>query len=212
MPKKFVGENSKAVAAKARKAAAEEEKAALKQKQLEDEYWKDDDKSLAKKQARKEEQEKRKLEQLKKKQEAKQIIEEEVNSIKIGGKQPAAKITRAQITAEAERRNQAATGKPKAVETHLDQPLEENINRMTLEGEEARTVDEAINLLSSKDVDVDKHPEKRMKAAFTAFEEVNMPRIKQENPTLRLSQLKQILRKEWMKSPENPLNQRLQSA
>lgn len=35
-----------------------------------------------------------------------------------------------------------------------------------------------------------------------------MTRIKQENPTLRLSQLKQILKKEWMKSPENPLNQR----
>lgn len=56
---------------------------------------------------------------------------------------------------------------------------------------------------------MDKHPEKRLKAAFSAFEEANMPRIKEENPTLRLSQLKQILRKEWMKSPENPLNQRL---
>ena len=62
---------------------------------------------------------------------------------------------------------------------------------------------------SVKEQDVDRHPEKRLKAAFTAFEEANMPRIKAENPTLRLSQLKQILRKEWMKSPENPLNQRL---
>lgn len=53
MPKKFVGENSKAVAAKARKAAVEEEKAQTKKKQIEDEYWKDDDKNLAKKQARK---------------------------------------------------------------------------------------------------------------------------------------------------------------
>lgn len=66
-------------------------------------------------------------------------------------------------------------------------------------------------LRSAKEGEVDKHPEKRLKAAFTAFEEVNMPRIKEENPTLRLSQLKQILRKEWMKSPENPLNQRLMS-
>ena len=32
---------------------------------------------------------------------------------------------------------------------------------------------------------------------------------KEQNPTLRLSQLKQILKKEWMKSPENPLNQKL---
>lgn len=60
-----------------------------------------------------------------------------------------------------------------------------------------------------KSPEVDKHPERRMKAAYTAFEEKMMPIIKDKNPTLRLSQLKQILRKEWMKSPENPLNQRL---
>lgn len=47
-----------------------------------------------------------------------------------------------------------------------------------------------------------------MKAAFAAFEEANMPRLKQENPNMRLSQLKQLLKKEWTKSPENPLNQR----
>lgn len=58
-----------------------------------------------------------------------------------------------------------------------------------------------------KDKDVDKHPEKRMKAAYAEFEAENLPRIKNENPTLRLSQLKQVLRKEWMKSPQNPLNQ-----
>lgn len=53
----------------------------------------------------------------------------------------------------------------------------------------------------------DKHPEKRLKAAYKAYEELNMPRIKAENPSMRLSQLKQILFKEWTKSPENPLNQ-----
>jgi len=64
---------------------------------------------------------------------------------------------------------------------------------------------------SMKEPEVDRHPEKRLKAAFTAYEEANMPRIKSENPTLRMSQLKQILRKEWMRSPENPLNQRMAS-
>ena len=57
--------------------------------------------------------------------------------------------------------------------------------------------------------EVDRHPERRMKAAFAAFEEANMPRLKMENPNMRLSQLKQMLKKEWTKSPENPLNQRL---
>lgn len=56
--------------------------------------------------------------------------------------------------------------------------------------------------------DLDRHPERRMKAAFLTFEEVNLPRLKQENPNMRLSQLKQLLKKEWMKSPENPMNQR----
>ena len=74
---------------------------------------------------------------------------------------------------------------------------------------EARNVEDAISVLSVKgdDTEIDKHPEKRMKAAYTAFEEENLPRLKAENPNLRLSQLKQMLRKEWMKSPSNPMNQ-----
>lgn len=47
-----------------------------------------------------------------------------------------------------------------------------------------------------------------MKAAFSAFEEGTLPRLKLENPNMRLSQLKQLLKKEWMKAPENPMNQR----
>lgn len=66
-----------------------------------------------------------------------------------------------------------------------------------------------IIFYSTKDVEVDRHPEKRVKAAYLSFEERMMPIIKEQNPTLRLSQLKQVLKKEWMKSPENPLNQRL---
>lgn len=34
-----------------------------------------------------------------------------------------------------------------------------------------------------------------------------MERIKQENPNMRLSQWKQILRREWKKSLDNPMNQ-----
>lgn len=36
-----------------------------------------------------------------------------------------------------------------------------------------------------------------------------MPRLKVEHPTFRLSQLRQVLKKEWQKSPENPLNQKI---
>jgi hypothetical protein len=53
MPKKFVGENSKSVAARARKTAAKELENTRRQQQLEDEYWRDDDKHAARKQQRK---------------------------------------------------------------------------------------------------------------------------------------------------------------
>ncbi|GLG95473.1 Coiled-coil domain-containing protein [Gryllus bimaculatus] len=210
MPKKFVGENSKAVAARARKAEANEKDAAKRQQQLEEEYWKDDDKHIAKKQQRKEEQERRKQQQLEKKAESKALYEQEMKSIQPAVKQQQSKITRSQIQAEAEKRNKAAVATSKKPDiTHIQEPLEENINRVVVDGLEARSVTEAIAVLSVKGEEVDRHPEKRLKAAYTAFEEANMPRIKAENPNLRLSQMKQLLRKEWMRSPENPLNQKL---
>ena len=48
-----------------------------------------------------------------------------------------------------------------------------------------------------------------MKAAFEAFEKERLPQLKQDNPNLRLSQLKQMMRKEWMKHPSNPMNKNL---
>lgn len=62
------------------------------------------------------------------------------------------------------------------------------------------------SFISVKEQAVDKHPEKRMKAAYTAFEERRLKELKIEHSTLRLTQLKQMIFKEWQKSPENPLN------
>uniref|UniRef100_A0A8C0BIV5 Coiled-coil domain containing 124 n=3 Tax=Neoaves TaxID=3078114 RepID=A0A8C0BIV5_9AVES len=160
-----------------------------------------------------EEREKRRLEQLERKKELQRLLEEEDSKLK--GKSPKqvtpGKVTRAQIE-ETIRKDQQQKENADTVEkekTHLEVPLEENINRRVLEegSVEARTIEDAIAVLSVAN-DLDRHPERRMKAAFTAFEEVNLPRLKQENPNMRLSQLKQLLKKEWMKSPENPMNQR----
>ncbi|XP_063238976.1 coiled-coil domain-containing protein 124 [Bacillus rossius redtenbacheri] len=211
MPKKFAGENSKAVAARARKTAAKEQEESKRAKQLEEELWKDDDKHILKKQQKKEEQARKKQEILAKKAESKALLEEEVSSIKPPTKQPISKITQFQIQAENTKRQAAAGGKVKEPVTHIEKPLEENVNRLQVEGDEARTIDEAIAVLTVGEPEVDKHPEKRMKAAYTAFEEANLPRIKSENPSLRLTQLKQILHKEWLKSPENPMNRKLSS-
>ncbi|TNN16379.1 Coiled-coil domain-containing protein [Schistosoma japonicum] len=52
--------------------------------------------------------------------------------------------------------------------------------------------------------DGDRHPEKRLKAAYQAFEERMMPHLKAENPSMRHSQLKQLLFKMFQTSPENP--------
>ena len=63
-------------------------------------------------------------------------------------------------------------------------------------------------IFSVKEQELEKHPEKRMKAAYQEYENLNLPRLKSENPNLRLSQFKQMLKKDWMKSPDNPMNKR----
>ncbi|CAH0405587.1 unnamed protein product [Chilo suppressalis] len=210
MPKKFAGENSKAVAARQRKEDAKQEKEQKTKKMIEDAQWEDDDEKLKKKQQKKEEQEKKRQEQLQKKAEAKALLEKELDSIKGNTKAPPPpKITRAQISQVKEKINKAEPVKSQPSRVVIEEPpLEENLNRIQLDGEVAQTVDEAISLLSEQS-DVDKHPEKRLKAAYTAYETVQLPRLKAENPTLRLSQLKQMLRKEWLKSPQNPINQKV---
>lgn len=89
-----------------------------------------------------EEMEKKRLQQLQKKEEAKALLEKEMNSIKVGGKQPIAKVTRAEIVSATEKRNQIAC-KKKEEET----PIEENLNRIVLEGETAHGVEEALSVL-----------------------------------------------------------------
>ncbi|CAG9796885.1 unnamed protein product [Diatraea saccharalis] len=210
MPKKFAGENSKAVAARQRKEDAKQEKEQKAKKVIEDAQWEDNDDKLKKKMQKKEEQEKKRLEQLQKKAESKALLEKELESIKGNTKAPPPpKITRAQISQAKEKTIKAETVKPVPSRVVVEEPpLEENLNRIHLEGEVAQSVDEAISILSDQS-DIDKHPEKRLKAAYTAFEATELPRLKAENPTLRLSQLKQMLRKEWLKSPQNPLNQKV---
>lgn len=206
MPKKFVSENTKAVAAKARKSIAREEEKNKREKQLADEYWKDDDKYVIKKQQRKDDKEKKKQEVMLKKQQNKELLDNEMNSITESAKVLSpVKVTRAKLLTETEKQQNSNPTSKSNVSLQED-VLVENINHLVIEGEQARTVDEAIQVLSGKQSNEDTHPERRMKAAYSAFEDEHLPRLKAANPTLRLSQVKQLLRKEWMKSPSNPLN------
>mmetsp|Transcript_7083 Transcript_7083/g.24667 ORF Transcript_7083/g.24667 Transcript_7083/m.24667 type:complete len:89 (-) Transcript_7083:93-359(-) len=79
-----------------------------------------------------------------------------------------------------------------------------------IQRKEASGVDAATDLLTNlntEDEKSDAHPERRRKAAFKAYEEREIPRIRAENPGLKLSQIKEIIFKNWQKSPENPMNQ-----
>lgn len=123
-------------------------------------------------------------------------------------KVPLAKVTRSQIDKEVEKRNKAIesiNNPPKAAEPKVV-PLEENFNHVMADVHVASNIDQAISVLKVADNDEDRHPEKRMKAAFKAYEDAQLPIIKAQNPSLKLSQLKQIIFKDWQKSPENPLN------
>ncbi|KAL5675262.1 hypothetical protein ACJX0J_011393, partial [Zea mays] len=76
---------------------------------------------------------------------------------------------------------------------------------------EARSVEEAIARMSVVDpqasLPADKHPERRLKSTFKAFEEAELPKLKEEKPGLTLHQYKDMIWKLWKKSPDNPLNQ-----
>ncbi|XP_016413801.1 coiled-coil domain-containing protein 124-like [Sinocyclocheilus rhinocerous] len=217
MPKKFQGENSKSATARAQKAEVKAVADARKQKELEDALWQDNNKHVMKKEQRRVDFDR-------------EIVRIEVFSgtwevpgmpKKFQGensKSATARARKAEVKAVADARKQKELEDALCLlypfesteKSHLEMPLEENVNQIVPEEGtvEAQTIEDAIAVLSTKE-DLDRHPEHRMKAAYAAFEEANMARLKMENPNMRLSQLKQQLKKEWTKSPENPLNQRV---
>eukprot|EP00736_Rhodelphis_marinus_P012889 Rmarinus@m.15978 len=226
MPKKFTGMNSKAAEARARRAG---EKAAVREKELkakEDAFWADDDKNLARKANRQEEAQRKKEEQERKRAELAEIVsKEEEENKKInkklarpssgkGGARP--KLTRKQIEdmkekARIEREKKKAAEAAGVVEPAEDHfAVEENPNRALAEFVATSgiavtdTIDEAIAVLNDTEGAVDMHPERRRKARYNAFEERRMAELKEEYKSLRRTQLKEMIWKEWQKSPENP--------
>lgn len=73
----------------------------------------------------------------------------------------------------------------------------------------ASGIDNALDALSltSKDNDkIDRHPERRFKAAYAAFEERRLEEMKDDKGLRRQQKIDQI-RKEFEKHPDNPFNQ-----
>eukprot|EP00116_Pleurobrachia_bachei_P000067 sb/3460329/ len=185
MPKKFVGENSKAVEARARKNAIAEEKKAVASAAAEDERWEDDDKQANKKQQRKKAEEAKRLAALERKKQNADMLAEEEQQLQEStkAKVPPKKITQAELVRRQEAQAEQEAKEAAAAE---EEPIHENLNRVMTDTEVAQNVEQAIAALDIGGDGTDMHPEKRMKAAWTAFEEGRISQLRAENPSLRL--------------------------
>jgi len=95
----------------------------------------------------------------------------------------------------------------------------EPTNPAEVESYAATGIDNALDLLEVVTAKMDKasigqqaagierHPERRFKPAFEAYLERELPNIRKEQPGLRLQQYRDLLYKQFQKSPENPFNQ-----
>ncbi|AWU76649.1 hypothetical protein CAS74_000593 [Pichia kudriavzevii] len=150
-----------------------------------DSDWEDGAKKPSKKQL---EQAAKKQEQLEKKKERELLLQMEEASIKSkkGGK----------------------------TKSHKKDDLDDALNQFGPKGTiSADGLDDSLAALTllKKDAvtnkDLDRHPERRFKAALASYTERRLPEIKKENPGLRKQQMEQLIYKEFQKSPENPFNQ-----
>lgn len=190
------GENTKKAAGNAKKAdAANKKRAAADQaaEQAEAAKWEDGAKKGNKK---KDDAQFKKEEAARKKAERDLLLQAEEQS----------------MPAKAQSSKQRGAAKVAAKRTgKIDDFLDFNSNAPELS---ASGLDDALAALAltGKDAgvgnkDIDRHPERRVKAAYAAFEERRLPEVRKEHPGLRLQQIKNLLFKEFQKSDENPMNQ-----
>lgn len=90
--------------------------------------------------------------------------------------------------------------------SQLDEPSSSKEATLNASG-----IDNALDALDltgeSNAQKLERHPERRFKAAYAKFELTRLPEIEQEHPGLRKNQRVDICRKEFEKSPDNPFNQ-----
>lgn len=103
------------------------------------------------------------------------------------------KLTQADMAALREAEEARTAGKPGKKAIKFENNFQANRNRNQEEPTEARSLEAALDLLSVDDKEMEKHPERRAKAAYKAFEEVMLPQVKEDYPGLKLSQYKHKL-------------------
>ncbi|KAJ1964028.1 hypothetical protein H4R35_007182 [Dimargaris xerosporica] len=225
MPKKFRSENTKVTAAKDRKAKAQAEQDAKKRADAERREAAEWAKG-ARDASRKEAELAKKAEKLAKKKEADELLKQEelaISKSKRKPKPPTATSTKPKTAVGSDKVAQRRTEKVEQYQKDTVQPvasysasnIDDALDLMTVVNSPSAT-HQADHLRDPADkskpasmggTELDRHPERRHKAAYAAYEERELPILKQEYKGLRLTQLKQMLWKNWQKSPENPFNQ-----
>ncbi|KAG8368035.1 hypothetical protein BUALT_Bualt15G0003300 [Buddleja alternifolia] len=226
MPKKL-GVNSKAEAARARRSATESDRKERESKEKEEQYWREAEGAKSRAAKKREEEAEKRAEVAAKKAEARRLAEQEEKELEKSMKKPDKKANRVSVPmpkvteVELRRRKEeeqaamqrrAEEEKKKQSRTADEEEYERMLTMVNTNRDdsiiEARTVEDAIAHMTVADnLPVDKHPEKRLKASFKAFEEAELPRLKEEKPGLTHTQYKDMIWKLWKKSPDNPLNQ-----
>jgi len=123
-----------------------------------------------------------------------------------GGKK---KKKAAVVTKSAEKEKQTALRlaqeeamRKKGVVLQGDDLMRANRNRDATE-DSATGLDNALNMLGMEE----KEKSKNLKVLFNEFSERETPKVRADNPGLKLSQVKERVFRAWEKSPDNPKNQ-----
>lgn len=228
MPKKM-GVNSKAEAARERRSATEAERKERESRAKEEEYWRVAEGSKSRAAKKREDEAEKRAEAAARKAENRKLAETEQQELEKSGRKPdrkanrvsipaVPKVTEADLERRREEERQRILRNAEAAKKRQSRTAEEEeYERMVLVTNtnrddsviEAHSVEDAIARMALADPQLppDRHPERRLRASFKAFEEVELPKLKEEKPGLTLNQYKDMIWKLWKKSPDNPLNQ-----
>ncbi|KAH7890060.1 hypothetical protein F5I97DRAFT_630878 [Phlebopus sp. FC_14] len=213
------GGNAKKESGRAKKAeneAKKQEAAAANKERKEAEKWSEG----AKSNKGKEDKEEKRLAELARKAENARLLAEEESAAPSKAKAaPKAGAKKAAKDAKPAGPGAIAAGGGLGDEKVKEKEKAKNETQEETESYAATGIDNALDLLDVVTAKMDKasvgqqaagierHPERRFKAAFEAYKERELPKVRADHPGLRLQQYQDLLYKQFQKSPENPFNQ-----